>query len=259
MAIPGGSIIVEGAGPTDGTGGAILSLLFAQGQRPGVDSLADLAAQGGDGVGFTLSHLPGDGGNWVELLAGGLTYDCHGLAPGDPLAVPGKGALLGLESVPAGEAIGLGPAPHLAEGMAMVPVVRVLAGLGAELARLPGVEAVYWHPAHCWMAVDYYRRVVGSWLGGGAFPALGLTSLQREPDGAMVSVGLALLTGQELRFEPDRTLAPAAVARIAVRLIHSLIESGPLSHRSEAEGPEGERLVIEPVRRGRQLRVTLRR
>lgn len=254
----GKSIIVDAAAPLGSANGAVLSLLFAEGQRPGVDSLADLAAAGEGSLPFTLSHIPGDSDNWVELLAAGLTYDCLGLAPGEPAHNPGSGALLGLETIPAGAAIALQPAPHLAEGRGMLPVVRILAGLGAELARLPGVAAIHWHPSDCWMAVDYYRRVVGNWLQGGAFPALGLTSLQRGKDGAMVSAGLALLTGQELRFEPDRTLTPAAVARVAVRLIHSLIETGPVQHRYEAEGPEGEKLVIEPVRRGRQLRVTLR-
>lgn len=239
--------------------GPVLSLLFAEGQRPGVESIADLAMAETGQLRLSISHFPADGANWLELLAAGLTFDCHGLAPGDAAADPPKGALLGLEAMPQGEAITLSPAPHLASGTGLLPVVRVLAGVGAELVGLPGSKAVFWHPAQCWMAPEYYRKVVGNWLDGGAFPALGLTSLQRGADGAMTSVGVGLLTGQELRFEPDRNLTPAAVARIAVRLIHLLIETGPMHHAGEMEGPEGERLLIEPNRKGALLRVTIRK
>ena len=141
----------------------------------------------------------------------------------------------------------------------MLPVVRILAGIGAELAQLPGLGGVFWQPAQCWMAPKYFRGVVAEWLGGGAFPALGLTALQRDSNGAMVSVGLDFLIGQELRFEPDRRLVAAAVARIAMRLIHSLIESGPLTQPADFSGPDGERLRLEPIKNGRQLRIVLQR
>lgn len=250
-------------------GAAVLSLVYAPGQRPSLEALAGLTEREAAGLSFAISHVASDrdassnlstgGAVWAELLASGLTYDCRGLAPGDPAFRPGKGAMLGLHDIPAGEAISLEPAPHLAEGRGMLPVVKVLAGLGAELAHLPGLNGVYWEPARCWMAPKYFRGVVAEWLGGGAFPALGLTSLQRGNDGAMVSAGLEFLIGQELRFEPDRRLVPAAVARIAMRLIHSLIESGPLASAAEFVGPEGERLLVEPIKGGRQLRVAVRR
>ena len=108
------------------------------------------------------------------------------------------------------------------------------------------------------MEPAYFRRVVGDWLAGGAFPALGLTSLRRESNGAMVSLGLGLLIGQELRFEPERALSAAAVARISVRLIHELIERGPLQEPEDFVGPDGEALLAVPVRGGEQLRVMLR-
>ncbi|MFM5924191.1 MAG: hypothetical protein ACKOPG_08415, partial [Novosphingobium sp.] len=237
----------------------VLSLMFAEGQRPTIDALSMLSMQRPDPMPFALTHYAPDGESWVELLASGLTYDCRGLAAGAPADDPGKGALLGLAEQPTGEAVALEPAPHLAEGRGMLPVVRTLAGLGAALAGLPGIQGVYWHPARCWMAAAYYRTVVGDWLGGGAFPALGLTSLQRERDGSMVTAGLDFLVGQELRFTPDRSVVPAAVARIAVRLIHGIVENGPLHASQEYEGPEGERVLAEPVMRGRYLRVTIRR
>lgn len=256
---PGESVIALIADNGQGAQDGVLALLFANGERPGLDGLTSLAGRPLDLMPFALSHIPDAGENWAELLCAGLTFDCRGLQPGEPAAAPGPGALLGLHEPPVGEAITLQPSPHLAEGRGMLPIVRVLAGLGAQIGQLPGLTAVHWGPARCWMAAKYFRGVVGDWLAGGAFPALGLTSLQRERDGAMVSAGLDYLIGQELRFEPDRRLVPAAVARIAVRLIHSLIESGPLAAPADYVGPEGELLHVEPIRRGRQLKVTVRR
>ena len=240
-------------------GGALLSLVFAPGQRPGVEAIADLSRNTTEGIGFTISHQPPILEGWVELLAMGLTFDCRGLPPLGALPRPTGGALLGIKEEPEGETIALSPGPHLAEGAGMLPVVRALAGIGAQLASLPEVRAVCWHPAQCWMAPDYFRKVVNAWLADGAFPALGLTSLVREPNGAMVTVGIDLLIGQELYFEPDTDLAAWDIARIAVRLIHALIESGPLGAPHQFAGPQGESLVVTPVRLGKQLSVSVRK
>lgn len=253
-----GRIITRAAGRIEGTADPVLALVYAPGQRPDSAALAQLAADA-VAVPFTLSHVPPAGEGWVELLAGGLTFDCRGLAPAAPAAAPGNGALLGLRTTPAGETVTLEPAPHLAAGRGLLPVVRMLAGIGAELARRPEVAGVYWHPARCWMAPKYFCGVVQDWLGGGAFPALGLTSLQRQADGAMVSLGLDYLIGQDLRFEPDRRLVPAAVARIAVRLIHELVAGGALREAVDWTGPDGEALRVQPMAGGRQLRIALQR
>ena len=258
QAFTGGVVIVSGGGKNSGASNAILSLIFAEGTRPSVEALTRLAGRDDGLVRFTISHEPAPFAGWVELLATGLTFDCSGLAPGAAASVPPLGALLGLAEPPPGEALALAPAPHLADGVGMLPVIRFIAGLGAELASLPGVKAAVWNPARCWMAPDYYRKFVSAWLRGGAFPALGLTSLQREIDGAMVTVGLALITGQELRFEPHSGMPPAGVARIAVRLIHALIETGPLTAPYEFTGPEDETLDVVPIQQGRQLRVSVR-
>lgn len=249
----------SGQGKVAGGDAAILSLVFAAGQRPSLEDLVELSQRDPISLRFTISHVPPGDHAWVELLAAGLTYDCHGLAPGHPTLRPGRGTMLGLPDIPAGESISLRPGPHLLDGAGMLPVVRILAGIGAELAQLPGLGGVFWQPAQCWMAPKYFRGVVAEWLGGGAFPALGLTALQRDSNGAMVSVGLDFLIGQELRFEPDRRLVAAAVARIAMRLIHSLIESGPLTQPADFSGPDGERLRLEPIKNGRQLRIVLQR
>ena len=241
---------------------AVLSLVFATGQRPDVAALQALAQTqpgGANAVRFALNHVPGAAAGWAELLSSGLTYDCAGLAPGAPAPIPSGGALLGLEQQPVGEAISLTPGPHLADAAGMLPVVRVLAGLGAQLAALPGAAAVIWNPARCWMPTAYFGKVVGNWLAGGPFPALGLTSLERESDGSIVSVGLALLTGQELRFVADSKLVPADIARIAVRLIHALIDSEPLTGTHTFVGPDRETLRVTPSLQGTQLDVTIER
>ena len=241
---------------------AVLSLVFAEGQRPDVAALQSLAGGSRASAGavrFALSHLPDPAEGWAELLSSGLTYDCAGLAPAEPMPMPKGGALLGLERQPLGEAISLTPGPHLADTQGMLPVVRVLAGLGAQLAALPGAAAVIWNPARCWMPSAYFCKVVDNWLADGPFPALGLTSLEREADGAIVSVGLSLLTGQELRFLPDPKLVAADIARIAVRLIHALIECEPLTGPHTFVGPDRETLRVTPNLHGTQLDVTIER
>jgi hypothetical protein len=246
-------------GTQDGT---VLSLVFAEGQRPDAAALLgllDAQPQTGSGPRFSLSHMPSAEEGWVEILASGLTFDCAGLAPASPSATPTGGALLGLERQPEGEAISLSPGPHLAEAAGMLPVVRALAGLGARLAALPGAVAVFWNPARCWMPTAYFCKVVDNWLADGPFPALGLTSLERESDGSIVSVGLALMTGQELRFLPDPKLVPADIARIAVRLIHALIDIDPLTTQHTFVGPDRETLLVTPSKQGTQLDVTIER
>lgn len=224
-----------------------------------MDSIA-LAGLGNAQPGaFTISHRPEPHEGWAELLSSGLTFDCNGLSPGDAEESPTSGALLGLDTVPMGEAIALRPGPHIVAGQGLLPVVRVLAAVGVRLSALPGVRAICWGPAGSWMDPAYYQRVVGDWLAGGAFPALGLTSLRRESNGAMVSLGLGLLIGQELRFEPERSISAGAVARLSVRLIDELIASGPLSEAREFAGPDGETLLAVPVRGGEQLRVMIRK
>ncbi len=180
------------------------------------------------------------------MLALGLTFDCTGLAPAAAAKAPPPGTLLGLDIKPQGEALALAPGPHLVEGRAMMPVVRALAGLGARLAGLPGLLAVSWLPARSWIEPAYFRKVVTDWLNGGAFPALGLTTLHRQNDGRMVSLGLRYFTGQELTLDAGEGRDAAEAARIAVRLINELVLSGPLRQRIDLPGPAGVRLIAEP-------------
>lgn len=236
---------------------AVVALAFAPGKRPDAEAILALSGQDTLLTPFAVTHSQLTGDPWLELLTGGLAFDCRGLAPGRFSLPSGEGALLGLAQVPDGEAITLEPAPHLAEGAGLLPIVRAMAGLAAQLSDLSGVTAVYWRPAKCWMAPKYFAGVVREWLKGGPFPGLGLTSLRHGEGGTMVSVGLDYLIGQELLFAPNRRLSPAALARIAVRLVNDLVSSGPLQRPATLRGPEGEWIEVVPTRDGRQLQVTV--
>lgn len=234
-----------------------LSLLFAAGERPDSAAVARLATAAGGkagGVPFAIAHDPGAGESWLELVALGLTFDCTGLSPGVGAPVAADGIMFGLDRTLLGEgleAVSLEPGPHLRGGGALLPVVRVLAGLGAALCALEGVRAVCWSPAGTWMEPGYFVRLIDDWLDGGAFPALGLTGLVREPDGALHSTGLEFLIGQELLLEPRQGQSTADAARIAVRLIHELVARGALEESTTLTGPGGEvlRALVSPGRR----------
>lgn len=241
---------------TASNGAPRLCLVFAPGSRPDLAALEALveAPQQRNLPGFIISHRSPDQ-RWAELLADGLTFDCTGLAPHPGDLQPPAGPPVGLRAMPAGEVVSLAPGPHLAGAAALLPVLRILAGIGARLATLPGIKAVIWTPASAWVSPDLFQRVVSDWLEGGAFPGLVLTALERERNGAMVSRGLGLLTGQEVRFEPDKRLTAAAMARLAVRLIHELVQTGRLTTERDFAGPAGEHLLVVPVRDGTQVRV----
>ena len=233
-------------------------MLFAPGRRPDADALDALAqaSLAGDArlpIAFSLTARGAEEDGWAELLAMGLAFDCLELAPRRATRPVDPGQPLGFDAAPDGELIVLQPGPHLIDGAGLLPVVRVLAGLGLALSTLPGALAVCWGPAGTCMAPDYYQRIVGNWLAGGAFPALGLTMLNRAAGGAMESRGLAFMTGQELRFEPAAGLSPQQAGQIAVRLIHVLAENGPLADGGELTGPAGE--VLHAAVEGALVRV----
>lgn len=252
------------------------SLVFPAGKRPTADTIRTLAERNGA---FAVSLDPralrsaGDGnprpgaaagasasvdGSWLELLVSGLSYDLTCLAEGPGAATP---LLRHDVPLPPGielhtlEAIELRPGPHLAEGEALYPVLRHLAFLATELAALPDVAGVAWHPARNLVAPDQFRVVVGRWLAGGLFPGPCLASLASEPDGAMLSEGLAPFAGQELRIEPELTGDRGAAARLALRLMHTLAENGPLRAAEHVTASELPALRLIPSANGRFVRV----
>ena len=234
------------------------SVLFSAGARPDLAVLdALLRADADVARAFSISHRPDEAG-WVEVLANGLTFDLRGLSPEQGVAAPVLAHAYGfpaIEAVPAGEWIDITVGRHLSGGHNLVPVVRAMASVALALLAVPGVAAVAWRPARTVLSPDYFRRAVGAWLGGGAFPALGMTALVRDPSGAMVSEGLTFFTGQELRIDPIVARNPATAGKIAIRLIHSLVSGWSVPSAAEIAGPDGERLGVEPTDSGRVLRV----
>jgi len=106
------------------------------------------------------------------------------------------------------------------------PIIRVLNGLGAELARLPGVRAVGWEPSRSWMAPAWYMTAIRAWLVGGAFPAIGLTAFTPHENGVFQSTGQSLFTGYEVLVVPVDGEEPHETAKLAARAIHVLAQSG---------------------------------
>lgn len=234
-----GQGIAKAAVTHAGRGEAGLSVLFAPGSRPSAADVAGLASATAPAglAGFAISHRPDEPAPWLELLASGLAFDLSGLAPGEPAAPAPRVASIGMDQADASlplEAIELIPGPHLAGGEAIVPIVRVHVGLGARLTELPGVAAVAWRPAGTWIEPAYFVRTVTAWLEGGAFPALGLTALVRSGSGELTTKGLAFFAGRELRLEPGLADNAAETAKLAVRLIHHIVEAG----RDGALGPQ---------------------
>lgn len=137
----------------------------------------------------------------------------------------------------------------------MIPVVRTIAGLAANLALPLPVKAVCWHLTASWMDPDYFVRIVVNWLSGGAFPALGLTAVEQTGDAGVESVGLSFFIGQEVRVEAVPEETSAETVKLAVRVIDYLVKEGPLNALHELKGPSGEPLLAEPSSDGRRVRV----
>ena len=167
----------------------VAALLFDRALRP---AITDVEAQARATGAFAVTHRDADAGQ-AELLCDGLTFDCHGLAPGEAL-----GMTTGLQQValPADFAVNdlalvtLRPGPALTGAGQLLPVVRMLAGLVLALDGLPGLRAVAWLPARLAMSPAWFAEAIGAWLKGGPFPALALTALARSERG-FASQGLS--------------------------------------------------------------------
>lgn len=139
------------------------------------------------------------------------------------------------------------PGPHLLGNNVMMPVMRCLALLAAKLSGLPGVRAVAWHPARTWNSPAHFYGGVERWIEGGVFPGLGLTALAQCENGGIRSEGLALFTGQELYLTPPLAQDRAEGAKLALRLIHWLVENGRLERSEIMTAPDGSPLRLEPL------------
>lgn len=236
-----------------GSGTAGLCLLFTPGERPDVDAIAQLVEASMDaGLSAAISHRPPAEEGWLELLASGLTFDLVGLRPASPGRGMGARQSFGFATgMPpeGGESIELLPSGHIISGAGLLPVVRTMLGLAANLAVGLPVRAVGWGPAQTWMEPGYFCRSVLNWLGGGSFPVLGLTSLLGAADGSLVSHGLAHFTGQEIQLQGRPGEAAADCAKLAVRVIDRLVAQGRIAEPMRLD-VDGEGLFAEPSKVG---------
>lgn len=226
-----------------------VSLLFPAGSRPtapvleGVFESLEL-----NGSAARVSHCSGDGDSWLEILAGGLTFDLRGIAPAQPGAgcdaLHHYGFVDGPPDEPL-EAIDLVPGPHVAAGGGLLPVVRALAGLAANLALNLPLAAVAWHASETWLEPRYFSRAVLSWLGGGTFPAPGLIALLPASGDGISSRGLAHFTGQEIQLAPAPGETQADTMKLAARAVDHLVRRGKLT-RIEELRCAGVSLLAEP-------------
>ena len=221
-------------------------LLFAVGERPSAREIQQFSQSHGQFAVTLECTDPSEPDQWAELLANGLTFDMSGLAPGRACRLPPQldqqFGFDGTFDLSACEGVTLAPG----SGGPMIPVLRCLAWLTAELAEIGQIKAIAWPPAGSVCEPAYFRDSVTRWLGGGAFPGFGLTSLITQPDGSLRSRGLALFTGQELLLDADLAQDRTQGAKVALRLLHWLVESGKIEETMSLTGPTGDTLVLEP-------------
>ena len=236
-----------------------LSLAFPAGGRPRASDVLRLSDSAPfASFPYSIGHCQSSSDGLLEVLAAGLAFDLCGLVPASPESMPDVGHCYGLPesfASDAHEVVSLHPGAHLAGGENLLPVVRAMVGVASVLTALPGAAAVIWQPARTAIGPANFTRMVAGWLAGGAFPALGLTALSPTPDGGLISEGLGFFTGQELRIEPISGMDMSGLGKIAVRLIHRMVESAKVAVPCDLTGPHGEALRAEPIDGGHVLRV----
>ncbi|PNU05155.1 hypothetical protein A8V01_04375 [Novosphingobium guangzhouense] len=231
-----------------------LYLFFAPGDRPDTDAIASLI----DGVDNTplsaqISHRPAGEAGWLELLASGLTFDLIGLRPGEGGRMMDAAQSFGFTDAAMPEAfevVELVPSGHIVSGAGLVPILRTMMNLAANLVLELPVLAVGWGPAQTRMEPAYFCRSVLNWLGGGPFPALGLTGLVRAEDGSVTSRGLTHFMGQEIQLQGLRGESAADSVKIAMRVIDQLVRRGRIDAPMKIDAG-GQTLLAEPSQIGR--------
>lgn len=224
-------------------------MLLAPGSRPAalqIERLFESAEMAG--TAGRISHRPDRSEGWLEILASGLTFDLRGLSPADPAGHrPSQHCYGFADQAPDEplEALEIIPGGHIAAGGGLLPVIRIMAGLTANLALNLPVEAVVWHTADTWLEPRYFARTVLTWLAGGVFPALGLTALLPASDGSIASRGLAHFTGQEIQLAGAPGEAQAETVKLAVRVIDYLVRTGKLTEARKISDA-GVSLFAEP-------------
>lgn len=202
-----------------------VSLLFAPGERPGLDALR--AALDSCQTQAEIIHADEDRGT-ADVIVSGLVFEVDGLAPAAVQGADPTGGDHGFSDSSLSEgqhAVRLFPGHALSGGLSLAAVSRALLALAAELAVSLPVHAVRWHPADTVIDAHAFSRSVLAWLAGGAFPAPGLVALTRLADGSVVSRGLAHFVGQEMTLRGD---TDEHGLKLAARVVDQIVRTGPL-------------------------------
>ncbi|WP_242528386.1 hypothetical protein [Novosphingobium sp. PY1] len=173
------------------------------------------------GIGAVVANRSRVPGNAIEVLSGGLAFDLR-FAEGQALQ-DGDG-----RHSPNGQVIRIAPGEHVSAGATLLPVVRALAGLVANLALHLPVAAISWDMAGTVAEPHAFSRSALNWLAGGPFPAQCLTSLSFKSDGSIVSEGLIHFTGQEMHLVGAEGEDEASTMRLAVGVVDQLVRQGRL-------------------------------
>ena len=128
----------------------------------------------------------------------------------------------------------IAPAPNADAWSDPVELLRAQCVIALDLLSSE-TTAVLWAAADSLMGADYFRRMIGIWIDGGAFPALGLAALVKEERGVVRSTGLDMLVGQDVAVHPAEGLRPADQARLAMRIMDFLVREGPIQQEQTVE------------------------
>ena len=233
-----------------------LLLLFLRERTPDHDTLVSAIEDCED---ISIGNVDREAG-LIEVVRDGMIFELVGTCgPGEP-AIPPIDHRFGYEGellLHRKRALALRPGAHVEAGMRLLPVIRTMLGAAAAIVtQLGDVRALVWPPSASLIGPNFFVSSVEAWLGGGPFPALGLTAFASLENGAIVSRGLAFFIGQELLI--DRSLASdrSSGVRLGIRLADRLIAQGPLSVSQNAAGPDGSSVRLSPSPDQHTVRVT---
>ena len=248
---------------------ARLFLLFAPGRRPDRVELHQLIhriAKEGSGQ-IHVSHDPGEDevgdaveAAWLELVVDGLTFDCLGLQPGPALhcGEPRHNFEIGADEVGNAEAVALVPGPHLAGAGNTIPVVRTMVRIGAVLSEhLPHLIGFFWEPSKSLIGKTYFSNVCNQWIDGGPFPALGLTGIVADDNGAVRSDGLEFFTEQEVVVQIKDFKDRVKASQLVLRIVDALVGQEKVKRNIQILGSDQTPLTLAPSKDGSVVRVLM--
>jgi hypothetical protein len=122
-----------------------------------------------------------------------------------------------------------------------------MAAIALALLDLPGATGVAWGAAQTLMSAEHFRRIIPSWLTGGAFLALGLRPCRAMPSGPFV-VRAKFFTGPNYVSIHFWQNSPAWLARSPFDLSTVWWVGGRWSNLSKLKGRKG---IFSGVSRGK--------